>query len=150
MSLRALHVYLQSLLCVTWLVVVEEVEEAPVEEPLLLELGEVALVVVADAEVARDHAAADRALVQFRQTVGTETRVSTGQQCPRQWVRGAHAAQRVGRAVRRAVALRRTAALAAHVQLLQTRQMSVRLLQVLRDHTARQRALVVSDVHYAY
>lgn len=46
--------------------VVEEVEEPPVEEALLLELGEVALVVVADAEVARDHAAADRTLVQFR------------------------------------------------------------------------------------
>lgn len=45
--------------------VVEEVEEPPVEEALLLQLGEVALVVVADAEVARDHAAADRALVQF-------------------------------------------------------------------------------------
>lgn len=41
----------------------EQVEESPVEKPLLLELGQLALVVVADAEVAGDHAAADRALV---------------------------------------------------------------------------------------
>ena len=43
--------------------VMKQVEESPVEEPLLLQLGQLTLVVVADAEVARDHAAADRALV---------------------------------------------------------------------------------------
>lgn len=99
--------------------IVEQVEEPSVEEPLLFELGEVALVVVADAEVAGDHTAAYRTLVQFRQAVGAETGVPAGQQRARQRVRGTHAAQRVGRAVplRRpalAAPLRRPA-LAAHV-----------------------------------
>lgn len=47
------------------LVVMEQVDESPVEgEPLLLQLGE-GLLVVPDAEVRGDRASADRTLVQF-------------------------------------------------------------------------------------
>lgn len=123
----------------------EQVEESSVEEGRLLQLRQ-RLLVVPDAEVAADHAAADRALVQFRQTVLAETRVAARQQRAGQRPRGAHATHGVvGHARRVAVA-----AFPGHVEALQTGEVPVGLLQVLRDDAAGQRALLVLDVDHAH